>query len=743
MKKMFFAVALVATACCCVHASSYYVRDNADSSSDSNSLRYAIITSNAASGSNTLSWSGTGGAITLGSALTAINGGTTLDVTNSSAAVTISGYSMTINSGQVTFKNDAGAQTWTISSSINGAGELVKTGGGTLVLTNSNSYTGGTEIDAGILNINSDAALGSSSGQITFNGGTLQNAASISSARTVLINSGGGTFDTNGYNMALSGIVNGTGVLTKAGTGTLTLSHENTYSGGTVVSSGTLATGATCALGTGAVTVSSDGTLDLSSYAESVASYSGSGILRLTLASGLTNLTVSGTANIGGTLALSFSPQYISAGETFTPISAGTLSGTFSGIVSPAAIDFVPTYNSGTLVLTAELVPYTGIAQTDNQKAVAAALEPLRSTSSGDIATVIENLDTLYTSDFLAALDQIGPEALFSMQGLAMSGSNLQSDTLSRRMDLALSGAKPKIALDVRGSSVPVEGAAPAESKTDAGGFFASLVGDAGKSRSTENTPGYTFYNGGVMTGFDYLISEHLVTGIYGGYMHGNASITYPGSGTVKDDSLRYGVYAGTHGGALHLNLSAGMASDFFSTERDIAFADINRAATAKPNATELNLYAGTHYDIKNGDSDTFSPLAELNYDRFRIGSFTESGADALDLSVANQTLESMRSDLGVRYDDKSVVDGYRLASYISAGWRHEFKGTNSVEASLASGAAQFSVTSGNGGNDGLLAGVGTSAELGGAKTLNLDYSGDFRTHMTVHALNLGLAWKF
>ncbi len=48
----------------------------------------------------------------------------------------------------------------------------MKTGGGTLVLSGSNNYTGGTTIAAGTLSVSSDANLGAASGALTFDGGT-------------------------------------------------------------------------------------------------------------------------------------------------------------------------------------------------------------------------------------------------------------------------------------------------------------------------------------------------------------------------------------------------------------------------------------------------------------------------------------------------------------------------------------------------------------------------------------------
>jgi len=130
----------------------------------------------------------------------------------------------------------------TIASKLTGTGRLVKDDLGTLVLTAANSYTGGTLINAGTLSISADANLGSSTGGLTFDGGTLRNTSAFTTARSVSLLSRGGTFRTDA-NLTVSSVISGSGSLGKSGTGTLTLTNANTYTGGTVISAGTLQVG--------------------------------------------------------------------------------------------------------------------------------------------------------------------------------------------------------------------------------------------------------------------------------------------------------------------------------------------------------------------------------------------------------------------------------------------------------------------------------------------------------------------
>ncbi len=146
----------------------------------------------------------------------------------------------------------------TLSNRISGGGAVVQNGTGTLTLSGSNNYTGGTIIKMGTLDIGEDRALGESAGGITFEGGTLRVGNGFTSSRHVTLEAGGGTIQTDGL-ATFSGVIGngaGAGTLVKTGAGTLTLGGANTYTGGTEVRAGQLnvASGGTLG-GTGSVVV--------------------------------------------------------------------------------------------------------------------------------------------------------------------------------------------------------------------------------------------------------------------------------------------------------------------------------------------------------------------------------------------------------------------------------------------------------------------------------------------------------
>ncbi len=126
-----------------------------------------------------------------------------------------------------------GADNLVLSGVLSDVGRLTKNGSGTLTLTADNTYTGGTVFAGGVVSVDKEVRLGG--GDLTFNGGTLQvmGTSWTSTNWAVSLQAGGGTFDIEdaANNFAVTQGVTGAGGLTKSGSGTLTLSGANSYTG--------------------------------------------------------------------------------------------------------------------------------------------------------------------------------------------------------------------------------------------------------------------------------------------------------------------------------------------------------------------------------------------------------------------------------------------------------------------------------------------------------------------------------
>ena len=177
---------------------------------------------------------------------------------------------------------------------------LVKAGTGTWTLSANNTYTRGTTLSAGILGINATNALGTT-GNITFSGGTMQFASGGSGADYgARIKNSNSTIilDTNGQSATFAGTMDSsnTGGLTKNGTGTLSLSAANTYTGGTTINGGTLTLSGSVA---GAIAVNTGAALQLNRSADATISNNISGAGNIVQSSAFTT-TLNGTNTNSG-----------------------------------------------------------------------------------------------------------------------------------------------------------------------------------------------------------------------------------------------------------------------------------------------------------------------------------------------------------------------------------------------------------------------------------------------------------
>ena len=155
--------------------------------------------------------------------------------------------------------------TWA-TSLVSVGGSLAKFGAGTLVLPTANTYTAGTAIHGGIVNIISDAALGNAAGGVFIdNNAILQAAAPVTSNRTFTLGAGGGQIDTKGQVVTLDTLSTVTGTsLTAAdstlSTGVLNIKGVQTYSALTTTGG---VTNIYTALGTGTSTITANAALNI------------------------------------------------------------------------------------------------------------------------------------------------------------------------------------------------------------------------------------------------------------------------------------------------------------------------------------------------------------------------------------------------------------------------------------------------------------------------------------------------
>jgi autotransporter-associated beta strand protein len=216
-----------------------------------------------------------------------VNGGTLSLGSNNDTigALTLTGGSITGTTGVLTASSYA-LQNGTVSAILGGSASINKTTAGTVTLSAANTFSGGITLGGGTLVLGNANAAGSgvitqTSGSSVLSidtGGMISNTMIVSNVlarqSTTLngsITVNNATFDVeNGDTLTISGVVSGSGGVTKTGNGTLILSGSNSYNGSTVVNAGTLNANIAGALGAnnavqvngGSLLVSANGSLN-------------------------------------------------------------------------------------------------------------------------------------------------------------------------------------------------------------------------------------------------------------------------------------------------------------------------------------------------------------------------------------------------------------------------------------------------------------------------------------------------
>ncbi|MCX6874662.1 MAG: autotransporter-associated beta strand repeat-containing protein [Verrucomicrobia bacterium] len=286
------------------------------------------------------------------------------------------GLGTTVNPGSVTFSNVAKPYTISGSGAIAGSTVVTVSGGGSVTLSNANTFVGDTVVSSGTLTLDHANALAGSTLNHDSPGGTLnfgvtattlgglkgtQSLVLNQASNPVTLSVGGNNQDTQ-----YAGTLSGNGSLTKVGSGTLTLTSAAIYLGNTTVTTGTLTA---TALENTAQVIVNGGKLNAQSYNSAAplsvavgaeADLSGTG---LTLADVTNDGTVRFTGGSGAITLASLSGggiTTIAAGADLGTLASGTVF--FNGATASVATldDAAVQLASGTALAVASGTQTTG-----------------------------------------------------------------------------------------------------------------------------------------------------------------------------------------------------------------------------------------------------------------------------------------------------------------------------------------------------------------------------------------------
>jgi autotransporter-associated beta strand protein len=524
--------------------------------------------------------------------------------------------------------------TATIASIIAGNGGIDKTDLGTLVLAGANTYSGGTRISGGALQIGADNNLGAAAGDVTLDGGALRFGAALSSGRAFTIGAGGGAFDTLANAVTLSGALSGAGGLTKVGNGTLTYTgNGSAYSGRFTIADGSLrhdgSIGGTLQVNAGA-RLSGGGTLgdlDLLGTLAPGASIgtltvNGNAVFRagstyeveIAAAGGADGLTVAGTATIeGGTvrvITLGPETQYVDGASYTFLTAAGGLTGQFTGLSeSSAFLDFALSYGANSATVTVDVVRmFPDVAQTFNQRQSSTALAALSQGAGSDGLAVYNQLLMLDEGPARSAFDAASGEIYPVLLAATLRHG-------AGRVERLLGRSR--------------------ESGGEGWGLWGTANGHDGRTQADGNGARYTQSGIGGELGIDYRgPGNGWAIGFGGGYDDRNVDLRDRAS-HADVTGWHAGGFArfGTGGAGLTASISGAYARGEAEVTRGIAFGSLARVASAPVDVDAWALAGELRYGFRVGGGWSLGPALHVDHARAELGRFAEAGGASLALS--------------------------------------------------------------------------------------------------------------
>ncbi|MBA8822344.1 outer membrane autotransporter protein [Ochrobactrum sp. P6BSIII] len=506
--------------------------------------------------------------------------------------------------GTIVFNHTANDYVFAPTISGNGT---VNTVSGRTSLTGANTYTGGTTLYGGILQVSSDTSLGDVSGFLTFAGGRLATTESFDSSRAVIVDTTGSFDVKSGTTLRLSGEITGAGDLAKQGKGTLFLNGDNSsFGGSTTVEEGKLVIGDSdhseaafgggivvwtgAALGgygtTGNATILSDGVL---SPGNSIGTLTVDGDLTLKPGSALEieiasdgasdRVDVTGTATISGSnvSVTTIDPETsYQNGQLYHILTTdGGISGEFAGVVSNSAfLDMSLVYDDTAADLKICLktgcpttvdpetpepeLPspalFATVAQTRNQLATAGGLDTLAQTGSS--LALYNTLLMLSADEARAAFDSLSGEAYASAKGVLINDGQFIRNAALGRLQQAFGGA-PATSINalsyagaqrhISASASAIDAVAPASIAPFQNLYTAwgYAYGAWTRQDSDGNAGAVKSSVGGFVTGIDGAVLDTWRLGLLAGYSHSSFDMNDRAS-SGSSDNYTLGAYTGT-----------------------------------------------------------------------------------------------------------------------------------------------------------------------------------------------------
>lgn len=521
------------------------------------------------------------------------------------------------------------ASTGIFAGSISGSGAVVKENVGTLILTGSNSYTGGTLITGGTLQGDSNSLQGNilNNATLIFNQNFDGTYAGSMSGSGIFLKEGSATLQLTGNSGAFTGtsaVVSGNLRVNGILGGSLTVFNGATLSGtgflGNVTNNGIIAPGNPL------------GPLHIANF---VNSSTGIYLAEINGSGQSSEIITTGTAILnGGELIVTADPGIYLKGTTYTLIdAAGGLFGQFATTVLPPNLSLALTYLPNDLILTVLSSSFNTTGLKGNALRVAEYIRDF-ATLNDDFSKVIAALNTLNTAQLQKALSQLDPSLFEALSLTAGDTAHMINRTFTDRLDFL---------------HYPYCNCCDSCGSCDCNtGSWIAGSADFIRQKRTGELRRFTTANEGISFGYDKRICDSLFAGVGAGYAHSNL---HWGNSAGRSDinSFYLGIYAAKNGNGYYIDGSLLGFVDHYRVRRHIHFATIDRHAKNNHYGWGINphLGAGLYWNFCTID---IIPFIDIDYYYIDQKKYHEHGAGSLNLHVRRNHSNLLRVESGLRF---------------------------------------------------------------------------------------------
>lgn len=652
----------------------------------------------------------------------------------------------------------AGSNSLELAGNISGSGSLVKEGSSGLTLSGNNTFSGLLDIRSGNLALTGANSLGNATLSIA-------EAASVSlggsTVLDVLSGSGdlaldtGSRLEVGGSNTGsvYDGSLNGSGSLSKVGTGKLVLNGQSVVDGGTQVSDGILVVGQAAG---------SDATLNSDVQVNSGAMLGGHGTIdgdidvfdgaRLNPGNSIGTLRVVGDVDLvaGSTLEVEAQPDgasdklqatgtvsidganlsVLGSGGVWSPVTrytiieAGALTGTFANVVSDLSFLTPSVSYSGTdvgLALTRNDVSFAEVGVTSNQRAIAAAID---SQGVGELYDAVVGLNDAQAQ---ASFDRLSGEIHASTQGALFDDSRYIRDGISQRLREAQGRASADGVL---------------HSDADTGlTFWMQAYGGWGDTAGTRNTAKLEHETQGTLFGIDMPVNDTWHVGAAVG--HGTSKLDAKARDSSSEiDSTSLTLYTAAQWDALNLRMGAARAWNDIDTSRYVNAGGLAEHDKGGYDAKTTQVFGELGYAVKAGEF-TMEPFVGLAHVKVDSDGVREKGGSSA-LHGDSQKDSVTYSNLGVHASTPlATVAGLPVSVQGTLSWQHAFDELDAQRDLAFAGGSGFTVQGAPMARDTALAQLGVKAQVAEGAYVDVGYAGQFGDGYRDNGVRVGLLVNF